>query len=290
MKDFILNNGVRVPAIGLGTYLAENGDVAYQSVTDALAAGYRSIDTAMYYFNEISIGQAIHASGIARKEIYVTTKLWNDSHGYDKTLRAFDASLKRLGLDYLDEYLIHWPNCDEDHMPTWKAFEKLYRDGRVKAIGLSNFQVHMLEKLLDRCEIKPMINQFEVNPLFQPNRLIQYCQAHEIQVEAWRPIVWGKLDMEPILSAAKRHGKTPVQVTLRWLHQKGIRTLPKTTHKERMLENADIFDFALDEKEASGINKLNTWIRTGESPDEFYFMGEENIQKHKDLLDKDSKD
>jgi diketogulonate reductase-like aldo/keto reductase len=269
--------------MGLGTYLAKSGEEAYHSVIDALGAGYRSVDTAMYYFNEASVGQAIRESGIPRKEIYVTTKLWNDSHGYEKTLKAFDASLKRLGLDYIDEYLIHWPNLDEEYIPTWKAFEKLYRDGLIRVIGLSNFLKHTLINLIDHCEIKPMVNQIEVNPVFQPDDLITFCQRNDILVEAWRPLVWGKLDREPIVSIAKKYGKTPVQVTLRWLYQKGIRTLPKTTHKERMLENKDIFDFALDDSEIAGINKLNTWVRTGESPDAFLFMGEEEIQKHKSM-------
>ena len=283
IHEFTLNNGVRVPAIGLGTYLAKDGDEARRSAMDALSVGYRSIDTAMYYFNEVSIGQAIREAGLPREQIYITTKLWNDSHGYEKTLKAFDASLKRLGLDYIDEYLIHWPNLDEAYIPTWKAFEKLYREGVIRVIGLSNFQKHTLKNLLQNCEIKPMVNQIEVNPVFQPDDLIAFCQQNDIQIEAWRPIVWGKVDKEPITGIAAKYGKTPVQVTLRWLYQRGIRMLPKTTHKERMIENMQIFDFSLNDDEMAGIAALNTWIRTGESPDEFLFMGEEMIEKQRAL-------
>ncbi len=283
IPKFTLNNGVRVPAIGLGTYLAKDGDEAYRTVMDALSVDCCSIDTAMYYFNEVSIGQAIRDSGMPREKVYITTKLWNDSHGFEKTLKAFDASLKRLGLDYIDEYLIHWPNLDEEYIPTWKAFEKLYRDGLIRVIGLSNFPKLTLMNLMQHCEIKPMVNQIEVNPVFQPDDLIDFCQQNDILVEAWRPIVWGKLDKEPILSIAAKYGKTPVQVALRWLYQRGIRTLPKTTHKERMIENMQIFDFTLSSDDMAGISKLNTWIRTGESPDEFLFMGEEMIAQQRAL-------
>lgn len=281
IPEFKLHNGVCLPAIGLGTYLAEDGNEAYRCVLDALDLGYRSIDTAMFYYNEVSIGKAIRESSVPREEIFVTTKLWNDSHGYEKTLKAFDASLKRLGLDYIDEYLIHWPLLEKEYRYTWKAMEKLYSQGLIRIIGVSNFLKVTLTDLLHHCDVKPMINQLEVNPQFQPNDLIAFCQQNDVLVEAWRPLIWGKLDREPISTIAKAHGKTPVQVTLRWLYQRGVRTLPKTTHKARMAENMDIFDFTLNDNEIAGINALNTWVRTGESPDEFVFKGEQLLEKHR---------
>ncbi|MGI6161488.1 MAG: aldo/keto reductase [Christensenellales bacterium] len=273
IPNFKLHNGVEVPATGLGTFLIKNGDEAARCIRDAVRAGYRSVDTAMIYLNEEGVGKGVRECGLEREEIYVTTKLWNDSHGYEKALAAFEASLKRLGLDYVDQYLIHWPGLDDSYLPTWKAMEKLYKDGRVRVIGVCNFIKPILKNLLENCEIKPMVNQVEMHPLFQPNDLLAYCQNNEIQVEAWRPIVWGKLDKEPILEAAKNHNKTTVQVALRWIYQRGARPVPKTTHFERMKENLDIFDFELSAKEMAAINALNTYNRTGESPDEFFDTG-----------------
>jgi len=283
VPTFKAYNGVDIPAIGLGTYLIRDEKEAERVVIDAISAGYRSFDTAMFYFNEGGIGKGIKNSGVDRKDIYVTTKLWNDSHGYEKTLKAFAASLKRLNMEYVDEYLIHWPGLDDGYISTWKAFEKLYKDGLARVIGVSNFTKSHLQKLIDNCEIKPMVNQIEVNPVFQPNDAIAFCKQNDIIVEGYRPIIWGKLDKEPIISIAKKYNKTNVQVTLRWLYQRGIRTLPKTTHKERMIENIGIFDFSLDESEVTAINKLNTWIRTAESPDEFFWNGEELIEKYRHL-------
>jgi diketogulonate reductase-like aldo/keto reductase len=270
---FKLNNGIEVPAIGLGTFLTQNGEEAARSVCSAVDVGYRSIDTAMIYLNEEGVGKGIKECGIPRKDIYITTKLWNDSHGYDQALRAFEASLKRLNVDYIDEYLIHWPGLDDSFIPTWKAFEKLYKDGLIRVIGVCNFTKPILKELLDKAEIKPMVNQIEMHPLFQPNDLIAFCQKNDILIEAWRPIVWGRLDKEPIITAGKKYGKTPVQITLRWHFQRGIRTIPKTTHKERMIENIEIFDFELSSDEMAAINALNTYVRTGESPDEFFETG-----------------
>ena len=273
IPNFTLNNGVEVPAVGLGTFLTKNGDEACRVICDAVEVGYRSIDTAMIYMNEEGVGKGIKSCGIPREELYVTTKLWNDSHGFDETLKAFDASLKRLGLEYIDEYLIHWPGMTDSYKSTWKAFEKLYKEGYIRVIGLCNFIKPILKELLADCEIKPMINQLEMHPFFQPNDLIAFCQSENILVEAWRPIVWGKLDKEPIQSIAKKYNKSTVQAVLRWEYQRGIRPLPKTTHKERMISNLQIFDFALTEEEIASINALNTYNRTGESPDEFFETG-----------------
>lgn len=249
VPTFKLNNGVEIPAQGLGCFLTNNEREATRSVVDAVAVGYRKIDTAMIYMNEEGT-----------------------DHGYDNTLRAFDASLKRLGLDYVDQYLMHWPGFEEEsYLPTWKAFETLYKEGRVRSIGVCNFQKYVLKNLLDHAEIKPTVNQLEVHPMFQPNDLIAFCQANDIQVEAWRPIVWGKLNDKPaIVDAAAKYGKSPVQIVLRWHYQRGICPLPKTVHKERMVENLNVFDFALTDEEMDAINALQTYVRTGESPDEYF--------------------
>lgn len=273
VPNFKLHNGVDVPSTGLGTFLMTEASEASGCVRDAVEAGYRSIDTAMIYMNEEGVGKGIRECGLPREALYVTTKLWNDAHGYEQTLKAFSDSLDRLGLAYIDEYLMHWPGLDEGYIPTWKAFEKLYKDGRIRAIGVCNFTKRVLGNLLENCRIKPMVNQVEMHPFFQPNDLVAYCARNNILVEAWRPIVWGKLDKETILNAAERYGKTPVQVVLRWQYQRGVRTLPKTVHKERMTENLDIFDFKLAAEEMQAINRLNTFVRTGESPDEFFESG-----------------
>lgn len=268
---FQLRNGVEVPALGLGTFLTDNGEVAARCVKDAVELGYRSIDTAMIYNNEEGVGQGIKDCGVPREELYITTKLWNDSHGYDETLRAFEASLKRLGLDYLDEYMMHWPGLEEEsYLPTWKAFEKLYEQKLIRVIGVCNFTKPIMKNLLDHCNIAPFVNQIEIHPLFQPNDLIAFCQSEKIQVEAWRPIVWGKLDKEPIIEASEKYHKSLVQIALRWHYQRNVRAVPKTTHKERMKENMDIFDFELTDEEMNAIKELNTYVRTGESPDEFF--------------------
>ena len=273
---FKLNNGVESPAQGLGCFLTNNAKEAEQTVVNAVLSGYRRIDTAMIYMNEEGLGRGIRSALdqglVKREELYVSTKLWNADHGYDNTLRAFDASLKRLGLDYVDQYLMHWPGFDEeDYVDTWRAFETLYRDGRVRTIGVCNFQRHTMERLLNRCEIKPAVDQLEVHPMFQPNNAIRFCQENGIQVEAWRPIVWGRLNDKPaIAAAAEKYGKTPVQVVLRWHYQRNILALPKTVHKDRMEQNLNVFDFALTAEEMTAINALQTYVRTGESPDEYF--------------------
>ena len=225
IPTFTLKNGVNIPAIGLGTFKTRDGDEAVRCVREAVSVGYRSFDTAMIYLNESGIGRGVNTSSVSRGELHVTTKLWNDSHGYEKALKAFDASLKKLGLNYIDEYLMHWPGLDEQFIPTWKAMEKLYSNGLVRVIGVCNFTKPVLKVLLDNCEVPPMINQVEMHPYFQPNDLVAFCQKNEIQVEAWRPIVWGKLNQEPILSLAEKYSKTLVQIALRWLFDRNIRSI-----------------------------------------------------------------
>ena len=194
VPKFRLRNGVEVPSIGLGTFKTDDGEEAKRCVQDAVDVGYRSFDTAMIYLNESGIGRGLRECQVPRDELYVTTKLWNDSHGYENVLKAFDTSVKKLGLDYVDEYLMHWPGLDDGFIPTWKAMEKLHKDGLIRVIGVCNFTKPILIRLLENCEIKPMVNQVEMHPFFQPNNLVAYCQKNNIQVEAWRPIVWGKLE------------------------------------------------------------------------------------------------
>jgi diketogulonate reductase-like aldo/keto reductase len=274
IPNFTLNNGLEIPCTGLGTFRIPNGEEAARVIREAVEAGYRSFDTAMVYMNEEGIGAGVRTCGIPREEVHVTTKLWNDAHGYEQALKAFDASLKRLNLDYIDEYLIHWPGTEATFIPTWRAMEKLYREGYIKkAIGICNFLKPALSLLLQTCAIKPMIHQLEIHPTFQPNDLIRFNKFHDIQTEAWRPILWGKLDQEPLLTIAEKYGKTAVQVVLRWHYQKGIRSLPKTAHKERLAENLNSYDFELTQEELARIDALQTYCRTGESPDEFFYQG-----------------
>jgi len=267
-------NGVDVPVMGLGTWQAGEGAAAAKVVCDAVSAGFRSFDCAYVYLNETGVGEGIKACGVPREELYINSKVWNDSHGYEQTLAAFDASRKRLGLDYLDQYLIHWPGFEGTYIPTWRALEKLYEEGWVRVIGVSNFTRPVLSTLFGYCNIKPMINQVEMNPMFQPDNLVAFDKKNDIITEAWSPLASvGNLDKEPLAAAAKNHGKSNVQVILRGLYQRGIRSVPKTVTKSRMEENINIFDFELTEAEMQAINGLNTRIRTAEAPDEFFELG-----------------
>jgi diketogulonate reductase-like aldo/keto reductase len=270
IPSYTLKNGVQVPKIGLGTYALDSGGDVPKSIRDAVEAGLYSFDTAWFYKNEKGVGEGIRTCGMNRKQLYVTSKLWGLFHGYEETLNSFEDSLNNLGLDYLDEYLIHWPGQTGSFLPTWKAFEKLYKDGKIRVIGVSNFTKHHLLTLMDNCEIIPMVNQIEVNVTFQPNHAIAFCQEHDIQVEAYRPLSEGKLDNGTIKSIADKYKKSPAQVVIRWLVQKDIRPLPKTSKKSRMLENIDVFDFELTADEIEKIRGLNTWKRLCESPDEFF--------------------
>ncbi|CAM2961701.1 aldo/keto reductase [Paenibacillus sediminis] len=265
-----LNNGVQMPWFGFGTYKAQGNEVE-KAVEVALQAGYRSIDTAAIYGNEEEVGRAIAASGINREELFVTTKLWNDDQGYDSTLRAFEESLKRLHLDFIDLYLIHWPGKDK-YTETWRAFEKLYEEGRVRAIGVSNFHIHHLEELAKSSHIAPAVNQVELHPRFIQKELRDYCSLKSIQIEAWAPLMKGKLnDNETLISIGNKYGKTPSQVILRWNIQSGIVTIPKSVTPSRIIENANIFDFVLTEEELNQITSLNKNERIGRNPEEVLF-------------------
>jgi len=271
-----LSNGVELPWFGLGVYKAEPGPEAEQAVVWALEAGYRSIDTAALYGNESDVGRAIRRSGVPRSEIFVTTKLWNDSHGFDKALQAFDDSLNRLEMDYVDLYLVHWPVGQPSDTPiyneTWQAMEAIYKSGRARAIGVSNFMVHHLQTLLPTVNVAPMVNQVEFHPWLQQPDLQAFCRAHQIQLEAWAPIMRGRaLEVPELVKLGEKYGKNAVQVSLRWMLDKGIVTIPKSVKKERIKNNADVFDFELDPADIALIDSLDRGQRFGPNPNKFNF-------------------
>lgn len=266
-----LHNGVKMPIMGLGVWKVDNGEEASNAVKWALQAGYRMIDTAAAYKNEEGVGHGIKASGVAREEIFVTTKVWNSDQGYEKTLKAYDDSLQRLNLDYVDLYLIHWPVAGQ-FVDTWRAMEQLYKEGRVRAIGVCNFHQHHLEELMKTAEIKPMVNQIELHPQLTQEPLRSYCREQEIEVEAWSPLGQGKLLQDPVLvGIGERYQKTAAQVILRWDIQKQIITIPKSVNHDRILQNADVFDFELSSEELAKIDALNKNARFGADPDDFDF-------------------
>lgn len=263
-----LHNGVKMPWMGLGVFKVSDGDDVIQSVKAAIRNGYKSIDTAAFYENEEGVGQAIRESGISREDLFITTKLWNSNHGYESTLKAFEISLHKLGLDYLDLFLIHWPGKDK-YKETWKAFEKLYKDGRVRAIGVSNFQVHHLEDLIGSAEIKPMVNQVEYHPHLTQKELHSYCNKEGIQLEAWSPLKQGQLLNDPVLQdIAHKYNKSVAQIILRWDLQNRVITIPKSVKEHRIIENSNIFDFELSVEDIDKINGLNKDSRVGSHPDE----------------------
>jgi methylglyoxal/glyoxal reductase len=266
-----LSNGVEMPYLGLGVFLVKEGSEVLESVRNALDAGYIHIDTASFYRNEKGVGEAIKQSGVDRKNIFVTTKVWNSDQGYESTLKAFDISMKNLDLDYLDLYLVHWP-VKGKFKDTWHAFEKIYKEGRVKAIGVSNFLKHHLEDLLTTANIIPMVNQMEFHPYLVQQNLIDYCRAKQIQYEAWSPLMQGKIFGDKALNElAEKYSKTITQVILRWDLQKDVVTIPKSTKKERIISNSQIFDFELSQEDVEKINKLDRATRVGSDPDNFNF-------------------
>jgi diketogulonate reductase-like aldo/keto reductase len=266
-----LSNGVEMPYFGLGTWQSRDGKEVEDSVKWALEAGYRHIDTAAIYMNESGVGKAIRESQVDRKEIFVTSKVWNGDQGYDSTIKACRASLKRLGLEQLDLYLIHWP-VKGKYQETWKAMEKIYEDGLARAIGTSNFLQHHMEDILKVARIVPMVNQMECHPRLIQQDLIDFCNKNQIRYEAWSPIMKGGVFKIPeITQIADDHRKNAVQVVLRWNLQKGIVTIPKSVHKNRIVQNAEIFDFSLSEEEMKIIDGLDRGQRIGAHPDHFDF-------------------
>lgn len=270
-EKITLHNGVQMPQLGFGVFKVKNGEETVESVKKAIEIGYRAIDTAAIYKNEEGVGQAIRESGVAREELFITSKVWNSDQGYDTTLQAFEDSLERLGLDYLDLYLIHWPGKDK-YLETWKALEKLYTEGKVKAIGVSNFHVHHLENLIANSEVKPVVNQIELHPLLIQTEIRDYCKKHDIKVEAWGPLGQGNLINEPTINhIAKKHGKSSAQVLIRWHLQHGIVVIPKSITPSRIEENMQVFDFSLSLNEMNQIDALNKNERFGSNPDELLF-------------------
>lgn len=260
-----------MPWLGLGVFQSKDGSEVINAVKTALKNGYQSIDTAAIYDNERGVGQAIIESNLKREEIFLTSKVWNSEQGYQTTLNAFDESLEKLQTDYLDLYLIHWPKGKKS-VETWKAMEELYQKGKIKAIGVSNFLMHHLEDFLPECKIVPAVNQVEFHPeLIQPE-LLEYCQKEDIRLEAWSPIMRGKVNEIPVLQAlAVKYGKTPVQIVLRWDIQKGVITIPKSVTEERIIDNANIFDFELTPDDMKKIDRLDKNQRIGPHPDHISF-------------------
>ncbi|SEG67413.1 aldo/keto reductase [Paenibacillus sp. UNC499MF] len=276
LQDTItLHNGVNMPWLGLGVFKVEEGPELVEAVKTAIKNGYRSIDTAAVYGNEEGVGQGIREglaeTGLSREEIFVTSKVWNADQGYEAALEAFEVSLRKLGLDYLDLYLIHWP-VQGKYKDTWRALEAIYESGKARSIGVSNFHVHHLQDLLQDAKIKPMVNQVEFHPRLTQEELRAYCREQGIQFEAWSPLMQGGLlDNEVLKTIGDRYGKSVAQVILRWDLQNGVVTIPKSTKEHRIIENASVFDFELTADEMSRISALNENKRVGPDPDNFDF-------------------
>ncbi|WP_031086218.1 aldo/keto reductase [Streptomyces sp. NRRL WC-3549] len=270
VPDVTLNNGVQIPQLGFGTFQIPP-EQTRETTLAALEAGYRHIDTAQMYGNEKEVGQAVRDSGLDRADVFVTTKLDNGAHAHDAALKAFDRSMEQLDLDYLDLFLIHWPLPDRgDFVETWKALEEIYRSGRVKAIGVSNFQPHHLRRLLEGSVVVPSVNQIEVHPYLTQDAVRSFGAEHGIATEAWSPIAQGKVLGDPVIGRiTERVGKSTAQVTLRWHLQRGDIVFPKSVTRKRILENFDLFDFELTEGDMGEISALNRDERTGFDPDRF---------------------
>jgi len=267
----LLNNKVKMPWLGLGVYKVKEGAETEQAVSTALATGYRSIDTATLYQNEAGVGQAIASSGIPRQDIFVTTKVWNSDQGYESTLKAFDQSLKKLRLDYVDLYLIHWP-VKGMYLETWKALEKLYHDGLVRAVGLSNFLIHHIQDILAMCEVRPAVDQVEFHPELRQEGLHRFCIENLIQLEAWAPLGKGRTLSDPtILAIAEKYGKTPAQILIRWDLQHEVVTIPKSIQPSRIVENAQVFDFEISAEDMARIDQIDKNLRFGAHPDHINF-------------------
>ncbi|MCA2004775.1 MAG: aldo/keto reductase [Ignavibacterium sp.] len=263
-----LNNGYEMPYFGLGVYKAAPGKETIEAFSYALEIGYRLIDTAAVYGNEKEVGIAVRQSGIPREEIFITTKLWNDDHGYESALKAFDESLKRLNLDYVDLYLIHWP-VPRLRKDSWKALEKIYSEGRCKAIGVSNYMIKHLEEMRDYAEIIPAVNQVEFSPFLYQKELLEYCKSKNIEVEAYSPLARMKKKNNPVVnSIARKYNKTHAQILIRWCLEHELIVIPKSSDRKRIKENADVFDFSLNDDDMKQLNSLNENFRVSWDPSE----------------------
>ena len=277
LDTYKLSNGVEIPCIGFGTWQTPNGDVAVQAVQCALESGYRHIDTAAVYGNEASVGKAIRMSGVRREELFVTTKLWNNRHSYDQALKAFDESLDKLGLDYLDLYLIHWPNpidlregdrWIQANAEAWRAMEELYEASRIRAIGISNFRVHHMEALLKTAKVVPHVNQIRLCPGDTQDETVAFSRAHGMLAEAYSPLGIGRIFEVPEMQAlAQKYGRSIAQICIRWSLQRGYLPLPKSVTPSRIQENLKVFDFALDDEDVSLIAGLTGCVGFGDDPD-----------------------
>ncbi len=267
----VLANGVQMPWLGLGVFPLKEGAETENAVLAALGAGYRSFDTASVYQNEASVGRAVASCGLPRQEIFITTKVWNSDQGYRSTLKAFEQSRERLMLDPIDLYLIHWP-VKGRYLDTWRALEQLYEDGRVRAIGLSNFQIHHLEEILAICKIRPVVNQVEFHPYLRQPELHRFCIENQIQLEAWSPLAQGEALTSPVIGELARHyGKTPAQILIRWDLQHQVVTIPKSGRPQRIIENSQVFDFEISLQDMARIDRLDENRRIGDDPDNFHF-------------------
>ena len=271
---FALRDGCNIPCVGFGTWQAANGEIARQAVKDALEIGYRHIDTASGYYNEESVGLGIRESGLKREDVFVTTKLWNPDRGYETTLQACKKSLELLGFEYLDLYLIHWPANDKVYddpvkvnKDTWRAFEKLHKDGLVRSLGLSNFLEPHIAQILDDAEILPAVDQIEFHPGYPQFDAVEFCRQNGIQVEAWSPLGCGRvLSDERLQNLARKYGKSTAQLCVRWALQHDVIPLPKSVHKERIESNAQVFDFEISPEDVKMIDDLPTFGYSSYSP------------------------
>ncbi len=261
-----LNNGVVIPRLGLGVYQSPPGQLTQRAVEYALKIGYRHIDTARIYNNETDVGTALRKSGIKREDVFITTKLWNSDHGYETAIKACDDSLKRLGLKYLDLYLIHWP-VPEIRNESWTALTKLLKDGKCRSIGVSNYTIQHLTELLEDADVVPMVNQVEFSPFLYQKQLLEYCEKSKIQVEAYSPLTQGaKLNHPTIQQIAKKHSKTPAQVLIRWSLQHNLVTIPKSVREERIRENSQVFDYNLTSEDMRILDSLDENFRNSWDP------------------------
>lgn len=275
MNEIKLYNGVNLPEIGFGTWHIKDENVLEDALITAIKLGYKHIDTAAKYQNEEFIGNILKKNNVPRDKIFITSKLWNDNKGYKETLKAFEETLKRLQTEYLDLYLIHWPmtseNWEEMNWETWRAFEKLYNDGRVKAIGVSNFLIQHLESLKKNINIMPMVNQIEFHPGLMQNDTVEYCKKNNIIVEAWSPLGSGRmLENVELNEIANKYNKSVAQICIKWCLQNNVVPLPKSTHHERIKENIDIYDFCISNEDMEYINSMNYFAGSGLNPNRIF--------------------